>query len=101
MTLLHVRESALAAPAALRRLELAADAARAAGDPATAREIAKLGPFEILYGGDDHSGIPAVCWKIREGSDVNFNLYALADRLRVRDTAARCPGDRPAPPSGP
>jgi glutamate decarboxylase len=49
-----------------------------------AREIAKLGPFEILYGGDDQSGIPALCWKIREGSNVNFNLYALADRLRVR-----------------
>ncbi|MCT0208188.1 glutamate decarboxylase [Synechococcus sp. CS-1332] len=49
-----------------------------------AREIAKLGPFEILYGGDDQSGIPALCWTIREGSDVNFTLYALADRLRVR-----------------
>lgn len=49
-----------------------------------AREITRLGPFEILYGGDDQSGIPAVCWKIREGSEVNFSLYALADRLRVR-----------------
>ncbi len=49
-----------------------------------AREIANLGPFEILYGGDDQTGIPALCWKIREGSEVNFNLYALADRLRVR-----------------
>ncbi len=47
-------------------------------------EIGKLGPFEIIYGADDQSGIPAVCWKIRGGSDVNFNLYALADRLRVR-----------------
>lgn len=47
-------------------------------------EIGKLGPFEIIYGGDDQSGIPALCWTIREGSGVNFNLYALADRLRVR-----------------
>lgn len=46
--------------------------------------IGKLGAFEIIYGADDQSGIPALCWKIREGSDVNFSLDALADRLRVR-----------------
>ncbi|AFY29504.1 glutamate decarboxylase [Cyanobium gracile] len=48
-----------------------------------ARVIAKLGPFEILFGGEDQAGIPALCWMKREGSAVNFNLYALADRLRV------------------
>lgn len=49
-----------------------------------AAEIGRLGPFEILFGGDDQTGIPALTWRIREGSEVTFNLYALADRLRVR-----------------
>ena len=30
------------------------------------------------------AGIPALCWKIREGTDPGFNLYDLADRLRAR-----------------
>ncbi|QDU40849.1 Glutamate decarboxylase beta [Maioricimonas rarisocia] len=49
-----------------------------------ADEIARLGPFEIIYGGDMSSGIPALCWKIREGEDPGFTLYDLADRLRTR-----------------
>jgi glutamate decarboxylase len=49
-----------------------------------AAEIGRLGPFEIVFGGEDQAGIPAVCWKLREDSAVSFNLYALADRLRVR-----------------
>ena len=49
-----------------------------------ASEIAKLGPFEMIYGGDPTSGIPALCWKMKPGSDANFNLFTLADRLRVR-----------------
>ena len=49
-----------------------------------AREIAKLGPFEILYGGEMEGGIPALCWKIKEGFDPGFNLYDLADRLCTR-----------------
>ena len=48
------------------------------------REIGAMGPFEILFDGDDRTGIPALTWKIREGSNVSFNLYGLADRLRVR-----------------
>ena len=55
---------------------------------ATARyladQIGRLGPFEIVFGGEDQAGIPAVCWKLRQGSAAPFNLYALADRLRVR-----------------
>lgn len=47
-------------------------------------EIAKLGPFDIVYGGEAEEGIPAVCWKLKEGVDVSFNLYDFADRLRVR-----------------
>ena len=49
-----------------------------------AAEIEKLGPFEIIYGGQMDAGIPALCWKIREGVDPGFTLYDLADRLRSR-----------------
>lgn len=49
-----------------------------------AGEIAKLGPFEILYDGEMEGGIPALCWKIREGEDPGYSLYDLADRLSAR-----------------
>ena len=50
-----------------------------------AKEIAALGPFEILYGGDPAGGIPALCWKVRDGFDTRgYTLYDLADRLRSR-----------------
>jgi len=29
-------------------------------------------------------GIPALCWKIKDGVDPGFSLYDLADRLRTR-----------------
>jgi glutamate decarboxylase len=47
-------------------------------------EIGKLGPFEILYDGDMGKGIPALCWKMKDGVDPGFSLYDLADRLRNR-----------------
>jgi len=47
-------------------------------------EIEKLGLFEVLYGGDMGSGIPAVCWALKPGVNPGFNLYDLADRLRNR-----------------
>ncbi len=49
-----------------------------------AREIGELGPFVIVFGGDPEEGIPALSWKIKEGTDPGFSLYDLADRLRVR-----------------
>ena len=50
-----------------------------------AGEIAKMGPFEIIYGGDPKGGIPALCWKIKDGFDTHgYTLYDLADRLRSR-----------------
>lgn len=49
-----------------------------------AAEIEKLGPFEIIYNGASDKGIPALCWKIKEGAGLSFNLYDLADRLRMR-----------------
>ncbi len=48
-------------------------------------EIAKMGPFEIIYGGDPKEGIPALAWKIKDGFDTKgYTLYDLADRLRSR-----------------
>ncbi len=52
---------------------------------ATARyladEIAKMGPFEIVY--DGRGGIPALAWTLREDVRHPFTLFDLADRLRV------------------
>ncbi len=45
-------------------------------------EIGKIGPFEILYNGKD--GIPALCWKLKDGKEFSFNLFDLSDRLRSR-----------------
>jgi glutamate decarboxylase len=47
-----------------------------------AGQIGELGPFEIIY--DGRGGIPALCWKLREGEDHGFTLFDLADRLRTR-----------------
>jgi len=48
-----------------------------------AQELAALGPFEVLYGGQQDGGIPALCWRIKEGTAPGFNLFDLADRLRT------------------
>jgi glutamate decarboxylase len=47
-----------------------------------ADQVAKLGPFELVY--DGRGGIPGSCWKLKDRQAANFNLYDLADRLRVR-----------------
>ena len=49
-----------------------------------AGEIERLGPFEVIYDGDMNGGIPALCWKMKDGADPGFSLYDLADRLRSR-----------------
>ncbi len=49
-----------------------------------AREIEKLGPFEIIYDGREDRGIPAVCWKMKDGATPGFSLFDFADRLRTR-----------------
>jgi glutamate decarboxylase len=47
-------------------------------------EIAKSGPFDIIYRGTADAGIPAVCWKFTDSVDPGYSLYDLADRLRAR-----------------
>ena len=50
-----------------------------------AEEIGNLGPFEIMFDGDPLKGIPALCWKIKDGYDTKgYTLYDFADRLRSR-----------------
>ena len=46
-----------------------------------ADEVAKMGPFELIY--DGRGGIPALAWKLREDVEHPFTLFDLADRLRV------------------
>ncbi|NRA21076.1 MAG: glutamate decarboxylase [Oceanospirillaceae bacterium] len=50
-----------------------------------ADEIGNMGPFEIMYGGDPKTGIPGLCWKMKDGFETRgYTLYDLADRLRSR-----------------
>jgi len=45
-------------------------------------QVARLGLFELVY--DGRGAVPGCCWKLNEEERANFNLYDLADRLRVR-----------------
>lgn len=47
-------------------------------------EISKLGPYEFICTGDEKSGIPAVCFFIKPGSTLPYNLFDLSDKLRTR-----------------
>ena len=49
-----------------------------------AEAITGLGPFEFLFDGNPQTGIPAVCWKLKDGANPGYNLYDLSDRLRAR-----------------
>jgi glutamate decarboxylase len=49
-----------------------------------ASEIDKIGFFDVIYGGSMNSGIPALCWTIKAGTNPGFSLYDLSDRLRSR-----------------
>ncbi len=49
-----------------------------------AREIAPLGPYEFICTGDEKTGIPAICFRIKQGADPGYSLYDLSDRLRMR-----------------
>jgi glutamate decarboxylase len=44
-------------------------------------ELAKIGPFEMVY--DGHGGLPAVAYKLTE-EDHGYTLYDLSERVRMR-----------------
>jgi glutamate decarboxylase len=47
-----------------------------------AQEIAKFSPLELVYDGKD--GLPAVCYKLKDGVEHGFTLYDLSERVRMR-----------------
>lgn len=47
-----------------------------------AKQISRMGIFDILYDGSD--GVPGAAWMIKEGVDPGFNLFDLSDRMRTR-----------------
>ncbi|TWT58823.1 Glutamate decarboxylase beta [Thalassoglobus neptunius] len=49
-----------------------------------AEQIDEIGLFDVIYNGQMDAGIPALCWKMKDGTDPGFSLYDLADRLRTR-----------------
>jgi len=49
-----------------------------------AEDLAKLGPFEMLFRGNPAEGLPAICWTMAKGQYPGYTLYDLADRLSVR-----------------
>lgn len=58
-------------------------------------ELKKMGIFDIIA--DGKNGIPALCWKLKEGIKVPYTLYDLSDRLRTRGwqvPAYSMPADR-------
>ena len=40
--------------------------------------------FDVIFDGSTDQGIPALCWKMKDGVEPGFTLYDLADRLRSR-----------------
>jgi glutamate decarboxylase len=50
---------------------------------ALATEISALGPFDVQFDGDPSTGIPAICWTLKPEADPGYNLFDLADRLRI------------------
>ncbi|MFO1090035.1 MAG: glutamate decarboxylase [Hyphomicrobiales bacterium] len=48
-----------------------------------AAEVAKCGPFEFICTGSEKTGIPAACFKIKDGAKPGYTLYDLSDRLRI------------------
>lgn len=49
-----------------------------------AKELADLGPYEFICTGDPKEGIPAVCFKLKDGSNPGYTLYDISERLRLR-----------------
>lgn len=49
-----------------------------------AKEISALGPYEFICTGDPKTSIPAVCFYVKPGSTLPYNLFDLSDKLRTR-----------------
>lgn len=49
-----------------------------------AEEVNKSGPFEFYCTGRPEEGIPAICFRVKEGASVGYTLYDLSERLRLR-----------------
>ena len=49
-----------------------------------AEQLSQIDFFEVIFDGATDEGIPALCWKLKDGVDPGFSLYDLADRLRTR-----------------
>lgn len=47
-----------------------------------AKEVAPLGPFEFICTGSEKDGIPAICFRLKDGAKPGYTLYDLSDRLR-------------------
>ncbi|PSJ62922.1 glutamate decarboxylase [Pseudaminobacter soli (ex Li et al. 2025)] len=47
-----------------------------------AKEVAKAGPFEFICTGSESGGIPAICFRIKDGAKPGYTLYDVSDRLR-------------------
>ena len=47
-----------------------------------AREIAAMGPFDLLY--DGKGGLPAVAYTLKDPAKSDFSLYDFSDRVRMR-----------------
>lgn len=47
-----------------------------------AKEIEKIGLFDVLYNGE--GGIPGACWMLKKDVNPGFSLYDLTDKLRSR-----------------
>jgi glutamate decarboxylase len=49
-----------------------------------AREIAKMEPFALIYGGQPSHGITAVAWQLDPDRHHSFSLFDFAEKLRAR-----------------
>ncbi|EGC28643.1 hypothetical protein DICPUDRAFT_51750 [Dictyostelium purpureum] len=45
-------------------------------------QVSKLGIFDIIY--DGKTGLPGVAWTLKKDAKVNFNLYDLSERMKIR-----------------
>jgi glutamate decarboxylase len=48
-----------------------------------ARELGALGPYDFICTGDEKTGIPAICFRIKPGEDPGYTLFDISDRLRM------------------